>query len=252
MRIKIINPNTTLEMTRAIEAAARRYASPGTELSCVSPRMGPESIESYYDEYLSIPGVLEEILIGERREGVDAFVIACFGDPGLKGAREASRRPVIGIAEAAIATARFIAPSFSVVDVLDRSRNLTEETIRMHGAWELCRSVRTTNLGVLDFARDPGRGLRALAEQSRRAVEEDRAECILLGCAGFVDFVEDLQKSLGVPVLDGVAPAVKYAEALVQMGITTSKHLTYRAPEPKKITGFPPILQPDPGVAHEG
>jgi allantoin racemase len=239
MRIKIINPNTSEEMTHSIAAASAAHAWAGTEILCVNPASGPESIESYFDESLAVPALLEEIARGDREEGVDAYVIACFGDPGLWAARELTEKPVVGIGEAAIAVADFLAPSFSVVDVLERSRHMTEELIRRHGAQHRCRSVRTTNLAVLDFVRDPDRGLRALEEESRRAVCEDGAESILLGCAGFVDFMVALRAKLGVPVVDGVIPALKFAEALVAMGYTTSRIRTFKPPEPKRITGYP-------------
>ncbi|NPV45251.1 MAG: aspartate/glutamate racemase family protein [Firmicutes bacterium] len=243
MLIKIINPNTTQSMTKSIEKAAKKYAGKDTEIIAVNPVMGPDSIETYYDEYLSVPGVLEEIIKGDREERVDAFVIACFNDPGLYAARELTSKPVIGIAEAAITTAKFIAPCFSVVTVLNRSKHITKEIIRKYNAQDYCASVRATNLSVLDFDRCPEKGLEALAEESRKAVEQDGAECILLGCAGFVNFVEDLQKTLGVPVLDGVSPAVKFAEILVDMGCRTSKILTYGFPEKKQIIGFSDILK---------
>ena len=115
MKIKIINPNTTMAMTRDIEIAGKKFARPDTEVYAVSPATGPESIESMYDEYLAVPGVLSEIIKGDREEGADAFIIACFGDPGLEAAKEVTDKPVIGIAQAAIATAKMIAPNFSVV-----------------------------------------------------------------------------------------------------------------------------------------
>ena len=83
MKIKIINPNTTLSMTRSIESAAKKAARPDTEVYAVSPATGPDSIESMYDEYLSVPGVISEVIKGDREEDADAFIIACFGDPGF-------------------------------------------------------------------------------------------------------------------------------------------------------------------------
>ena len=94
-------------------------------------------------------------------------------------------------------------------------------------------------------SRDPERGLAALAHQGELAVREDGAECILLGCAGFVDFVEDLSQKLGVPVLDGVMPAVKFAEAMVDMRLTTSKVSTWGYPENKEIVGLPMFTKED-------
>lgn len=243
MKIKLINPNTTLSMTKSIELAGKKYARKNTEIVAVSPATGPESIESYYDEYLAIPGVLEEIIKGDKEENVDAFVIACFGDPGIWAGREVTNKPVIGIAEAAIATSKFLAPNFSIVSVLDRSKELSVEVVKIHGSEDRCCSIRSTGLSVLDFDRNPEMGLKALEEESKKAVKEDGAECILLGCAGFVNFVEELQNKLGVPVLDGVTPAVKFAEALVDMNCLTSKALTWNYPEKKKIYGFSKTLQ---------
>ena len=238
MKIKIINPNTTLSMTKSIEALAKKNARSSTEVYAVSPQTGPESIECYVDEYLAIPGVIKEVIKGDREEDVDAFIIACFGDPGLQAAREVTNKPVLGIAESAITMAKFIAPYFSIVSVLDRSRKVTEDIVSNYGAEKFCRSIRSTGLSVLEFGSNPEKGLEALAKQSEKAIKEDGAECILLGCAGFVDFVEELNKRLGVPVLDGVVPAVKFAEAMVDMGLLTSKVSTWNYPENKKIKGF--------------
>ncbi len=238
MKIKIINPNTTWSMTRSIEQCACRYADRDTEVYAVSPDTGVDSIECYVDEYLAIPGVLKEIIKGDQEEGADAFVIACFGDPGLQAAREVTDKPVLGIAESAIAAAKMIAPYFSIVSVLDRSRKVTEDVVNNYGAAPFCRSIRSTGLSVLEFGSDPHKGLQALAEQSRRAIRDDGAECILLGCAGFVDFVDQLKGELGVPVLDGVMPAVKFAEALVKMGLKTSKVNTWKYPEEKEYQGY--------------
>ena len=85
--VKIINPNTTMEMTEGIGDAARSVAREGTEIISVSPEFGPVSIESYYDEYVSACGVLDEVRKGND-EDIDAYVIACYGDPGLHAARE--------------------------------------------------------------------------------------------------------------------------------------------------------------------
>lgn len=238
IKIKIINPNTTMSMTKSIENCAKKFAREDTEVYCVSPRMGVNSIECYVDEYLAIPGVIDEVIKGDTEENVDAFVIACFGDPGLQAARELTDKPVIGIAESAIAAAKMISPYFSIVSVLDRSRKVTEDVVNMYGANQFCRSIRSTGLSVLEFSRNPNKGLKALEEQSRIAVEKDGAECILLGCAGFVDFVEELKLKLGVPVLDGVMPAVKFAEALVGMSLKTSKVNTWAYPEDKEFEGY--------------
>lgn len=234
MKIKVINPNTTLAMTRGIERAARSKARPDTEILAVSPKMGPISIESYYDEYLSIPGVLEEI---KQDDGADAFVIACYGDPGLQAAREVTDKPVLGIQEASLYLAATLAARFSVVTVLPRIKTMMEDLVDSYGMSKRVVNVRTTPMCVIDFERDPERGMELLREEGRRAVEEDAAEAILLGCAGMAEFAESLEKELGVPVIDGVVAAVKLAESIVDMGKKTSKVKTYKYPENKEYTG---------------
>ncbi|GAE25526.1 hydantoin racemase [Halalkalibacter wakoensis JCM 9140] len=237
MKIKVINPNTTWEMTRTIEQAAISVKREDTEIVAVSPELGPASIESFYDEYLAIPGVLEEIKKGET-EGVDAYIIACYGDPGLQAAREVTSAPVIGIAEASMYMASMLAARFSVVTVLPRIKTMLEEVVANYGMGHRVLNIRTTPMCVLDFERDPIAGMEMLRQEGRRAVEEDDAEAILLGCAGMADFANDLEEELGVPVIDGVVAAVKMAEAIVDLGKKTSKHKTYKFPEKKEYIGM--------------
>ena len=236
MKIKVINPNTTLEMTRGIEAAGKLAARPGTEILAVSPESGPASIESYYDEYLCIPGVLEEVKRGEE-EGADAYVIACYGDPGLHAAREVTEAPVIGIAEASMYLASMLAARFSIVTVLPRIRTMMEEMVASYGMSHRVVSIRTTPLCVLDIERDPGTSWQMVRDDARRAVEEDDAEAVLLGCAGMAEFAESIEEELGVPVIDGVVAAVKFAEGVVDLGKKTSKRKTYSPPERKSFSG---------------
>src|SRR6478736_1337521 len=132
MRIRVINPNTTWSMTRLIGECASAVASAGVTVEAVSPTMGPASIESHYDEALAVPGLLAEIARGEA-EGVDGYVIACFGDPGLYAARELARGPVIGIAEAAIQAAGHLGRGFSVVTTLQRSVGQTWDLAERYG-----------------------------------------------------------------------------------------------------------------------
>lgn len=237
MKIKVINPNTTWEMTKGIEHAALSVKRDDTEIIAVSPKMGPASIESFYDEYLSIPGVIEEVIKGES-EGIDAYIIACYGDPGLQAAREVTDAPVIGIAEASMYMASMLAARFSVVTVLPRIKTMLEELVSGYGMEHRVIQIRTTPMCVLDFEREPERGIEMLRQEGRKAVEEDDAEAILLGCAGMAEFANQLEQELGVPVIDGVVAGVKFAEAIVDLGKKTSKHKTYKAPEKKGYIGL--------------
>jgi allantoin racemase len=236
MRIKVINPNTTAGMTAKIGEAARRVAASGTEILAVNPAAGPVSIESHYDEAVSVLGVLEEVHEGERG-GVDGYVIACFGDPGLLAAREIAKGPVLGIAEAAMHAASLIATGFSVVTTLERTCIIAEHLVRNYGMEHHCRKVRGTDIPVLDLEDTGSAALGMIVEECRRAVAEDRCGAIVLGCAGMADLVAAVQREVGVPVIDGVTVAVKLVEALIGLGLGTSKRGDLAWPLPKPYAG---------------
>jgi allantoin racemase len=222
MRIRIINPNTTISMTDTIGAAARAVAAPGTEIIAVTSDTGPVSIEGHYDEAMSFVGLVDEIRKGEE-EGTAAYVIACFGDPGLLGARELTRAPVLGIAEAAMHAASFVATGFSIVTTLERTRIIAEHLVRNYGMEHHCRGVRAIDVPVLELE-NPGSNARAIIlKECERAIAEDKSGAVVLGCAGMADLGRFIEQRLQVPVIDGVAAAVKFAEALVGLGLNTSK-----------------------------
>lgn len=237
MKLKIINPNTTQGMTDKIGACARAVAAPGTQIVAVSPDMGPASIESHYDEALSVPGLLQQVRAGEA-EGFDAYVIACFGDPGLYAAREIARGPVIGIAEAAMHMASLVGTGFSVVTTLQRTCNMAWHLAERYGMTRFCRNVHASDVAVLDLEHPGSDARRIITDACRRAVAEDRSDCIVLGCAGMTDLCDEIADAIRAPVIDGVASAVKLAEAMVGMRLATSKRGDWARPLPKAYSGM--------------
>lgn len=244
MRIKVINPNTTASMTETIAAAARAIAGPGTEILAATSPAGPASIEGHYDEAVSVIGLLQEVRKGEA-EGADGYVIACFGDPGLLACREIAFGPVLGIAEAAMHAASMIATGFSVVTTLGRTRIIAEHLVRNYGMEHHCRRVRATELPVLELENPASDARRIITEECRRAVAEDGSGAIILGCAGMADLTEHISREIGVPVIDGVAAAVKLVEALVGLGLGTSKVGDLAFPLAKPYSGSLGYLAPD-------
>ncbi len=236
MRIKVINPNTTAAMTRRIGLAAQAVAAPGTEILACNPSMGPVSIEGHYDEAVSVLGVLDEVRKGEAQD-VAGYVIACFGDPGLLAAREIAREPVIGIAEAAMHAASFVATGFSIVTTLARTGVIARHLVDMYGMARVCRGIRAIEVPVLDLEDKRHEAYRSILQECQRALAEDGSGAIVLGCAGMADLAADIQRQVGVPVIDGVGAAVKFVEALAGLGLSTSKVGDLAYPIAKPYTG---------------
>lgn len=237
MRIKVINPNTTASMTETIGLAAQAVAAPGTDVVACHPNMGPVSIEGHYDEAISVLGILEEVRKGEA-EQIDGYVIACFGDPGLLAARELAQGPVLGIAEAAMHAASFVSTGFSIVTTLARTCVIARHLVAAYGMAPFCRAIRATELPVLALDNKGEEIRQAILDECRRAVAEDGAGAIVLGCAGMTDLATSMSCELGVPVIDGVGAAVKFVEALLGLRVQTSKVGDLAYPIPKPYTGI--------------
>ncbi|UCD81942.1 MAG: Asp/Glu racemase [Desulfobacterales bacterium] len=240
MQILLVNPNTTPEMTESVARCARKYARKDTEIEAVNPERGPVSIEGYFDEAIAAEAALELLL--EHRGKFDAYIIACFGDPGLFAAREIMTAPVIGIAEAAMLTACTLGYRFSVLDVMKRTWPQIEDLLHRYGLKQRCTSVRAVEMSVLETETRSSRVQDTLISEGRKAVTEDRAEVLLLGCAGMAGLDKDMEDALGVPVLDGVVCAVKMAESLVDYQVLTSKISAFKHPELKEFKNCSPAI----------
>ena len=247
MKIRVINPNTSAAMTAKIGAAARAVAAAGTAIEAVNPSFGPASIEGHHDDVWAAAGVTEQVREGEAGMGqnrADAYVIACFGDPGLHAARELARGPVIGIAEAAFHAATLVATGFSVVTTLTRTCVIAEHLVLQYGFERRCRGIHGTDIAVLELEDPASNAFDRILACAQDALVRDRSGAIVLGCAGMADLCHMLQQRLGVPVIDGVGAAVKLAEGLVSLGLSTSKRGDYATPLVKDYGGFAAPFSP--------
>ena len=222
-------------MTRKIGAAATAAAAQGTQIIAVSPGDGPESIEGYYDEAFSIPGLIGEI---QKHPEADAIVLACFDDSGLDATRCIGPAPVVGIGEAAFHLASLISIRFGVVTTLNRSIPAIEHNLMRYGLASRCAKVRASEVPVLELEVPGSRARARISEEIRAAISQDGAEAIVLGCAGMADLAHLLSAEHGVPVLDGVSCAVKLAESLVALKLTTSSAGGYARPRAKLYKGM--------------
>ena len=243
MKICVINPNTSVCMTEKIGNAARAVAAPATQITSVNPSFGASSIEDHHDDVWAAAGVLEQVGLAQAA-GADAYVIACFGDPGLHAARELARGPVIGIAEAAFHMATLLATHFSVVTTLSRTCVIAEHLLLQYGFERRCRGVHGTDIAVLELDDPASDAFQRILTSAQNALRTDRSAAIVLGCAGMADLCDALQQRLGVPVIDGVAAAVKLAESLVSLRLATSKVGDYAAPLSKRYSGLAAPFSP--------
>lgn len=237
MKILVVNVNTTETMTEGIAEGARAVAGPNTEIVPLTPFVGADSVEGNYESYLAGVAVLDRVLAYEG--DYDAVVQAGFGEHGREGLQEVLNVPVVDITEAAAHMAMMLGYRFSVVTTLDRAVPLIEERLLLAGLKDHCASVRSSNLSVLELEGDPEFVTQTIANEAKKAVDEDRAEVIVLGCGGMAGLDHKINELTGVPVVDGVASAVKLAEDLVELGLSTSKVRTYAPPRPKTVLRWP-------------
>lgn len=237
MRILVVNVNTNQSMTEGIVRSAQRAASPNTEVVGLTPRFGAESCEGNFESYLAAVGVIDAVMSFNGE--FDAVVQAGYGEHGREGLQELLDVPVVDITEAGAAAAMFLGRRYSVVTSLDRTVPLIEDRLLLAGLDRHCVSIRASGLSVLELESDSSRAVEAITGEASLAVKNEFAEVIVLGCGGMAGITENIERSLEVPVVDGVAAAIKFAESFCDLGLGTSKSRTYASPRSKRIVGWP-------------
>jgi len=239
VHVRVVTPITTQGFRTGKDA--ERLSSEGVKVDFVNVETGPASIECDYEIMLAQPGTIAKVIEAERA-GANAVVIDCMGDPGLFGARECVAIPVLGPMQTAMCVAAMLGHQFSVVTVLDRILPIIETQTAVYGMTGKLASARAVDIPVLELEKDLDATKRALTEQARKAVVEDKADVIIFGCTGMfgcADAVHDglLKDGLDIPVIDPVPNAVNVAAALVRSRLAHSKQ-AYRQPPKKKVVGY--------------
>jgi allantoin racemase len=214
----------------------QEFAASGTEVAIRDAQTGPASIESTVEEYLAIPGLLEGVARAEK-EGFDAVIVGCFGDPGVDGARELVNIPIIGPCEASLAASIPLGHKASIITVLQTVVPSMKKYARAVGLAERLASVRAVEVSVLDLAKERPHVIETFVREGRKAINEDGADVLIPGCMSmaFLGIAEEVQKELGIPVLNPAAVALKTAELYVRLGLSQSKRAY---PTPPKGTGI--------------
>lgn len=239
VHVRVVSPITTKGFRRLEDLEALGHE--GVVVSGSQIDEGPGSIECEFETAICVPDTILKIVEAER-EGVDAVVIDCMADPGLRPAREMVRIPVVGPSQAAMHVAAMLGHRFSVVTVMRRLRAQFENAAATHGLSGRLASVRHVDIPVLELEDDLSATVAALVGQARLAVEADGAEAIVFGCTGLLGCAEAVKLGLlahgvDIPVIDPIPTAVNIAAALVRSNLTQSA-LTYPVPPRKDLPGY--------------
>ena len=210
------------------------------ELLLDSVPKGTTSIEDAYDEAITVPYILAKIRTAESKH-YSAAIIDCFGDPGLDAARELVRMPVIGVAQSACHLAAQIAPRFSIINTVREFTHIDRELVTKYGVTQHVASIITVDIPVLSLEAQRKRTVSVLARAIEKAVREDGAQAIVLGCTGMSSLIPALKKqlarsALAAPIIEPLRAAVYTAVGWVLGGLSHSKEAFMPPPKKRRVT----------------
>lgn len=236
MKLLVINPNISDDVTGLIEAEALRSAAPATELVVQTAGHGVEYIETRFEALIAAGAVAE--IIAEHRDQVDGVVVAAFGDPGMPALKELIDVPVIGITEAALCAAALQGQRFAIIAISDRIKAWYRDCVEHFGLARRLTSIRSIkeSLGSVGSVQDDFKD--TLLALSRQAVEEDGADVVILAGAPLAGLARELRGQIPVPVVDGISAGIRMAEAVVAMDCGAHRAGAFAAPPVKKRRGL--------------
>jgi Asp/Glu/hydantoin racemase len=240
MKLLVVNPNTSADITGVIGASARRAAAAETEIVLTGGSFGPRYIATRSESAIAAHATLTAL--AAHLPGCDAAVVAAFTDPGLFAARELAPAPVVGMAEAAMLTACMLGSRFAVLTISRRLIPVIRELADAYGLGARLAGVRAVEQSAIDVARAPEAAVDGFAAAGRAALDEDGADVLVLGGAPLAPLDRPLRDRLGVPVLDGIGCAVRQAEVLARMGLVKPRAGSYAPPPAKELVGVTPAL----------
>ena len=215
-RILVINPNSTVAVTRAIDDAMEPLRiDGGPQIACLTLDEGPPGVESQTDA----DGVIMPLcrVLREQEAACAAFVIACFSDPGLFSAREVTAKPVLGIAECGILTALTLGHRFGVISILARSVPRHLRYIGAMGLGQRLAGDLPVGLGVTELG-DAREALTRMIDVGRSLRDDHGADVLVMGCAGMARYRADLEEAVRIPVVEPTQTAVAMAIGRVRLG----------------------------------
>lgn len=236
MRLLLINPNTTPEITDLVVHHASGFAGPDTTIVGATGRFGARYVATRAAYAVAAHAALDAY--AEHSTGADAVILACFGDPGLPGLRELAHQPVLGLAEAACHAAAKRDGRFAIVTGGERWGPMLEEFVASIGLAQRCAGVVTVAPSGGEIARDPDAALTTLANACNSAIDRHHASAVILGGAGLAGIAARIAARVRAPLIDPLQVAVREAERLA--GAPPAKPTTgsYAATTPVPTVGL--------------
>lgn len=249
MKLLVINPNISDDVTALIKSEARRSAAANTELVVRTAGSGVEYIETRFESLIAAGAVAE--IIAEYSAGagaadgpaaehttVDGIVVAAFGDPGMPALKEFADVPVIGITEAALCAAALQGHRFSIIAISDRIRPWYLDCVERFGLTGRLASIRSINEALSAIGSVQQDFKETLLALSRQAVAEDGADVVILAGAPLAGLARELRGQIPVPVVDGISAGIRVAEAVVGMQSGPHRAGAFSAPPVKARKGL--------------
>jgi allantoin racemase len=241
MKLAVVNPNISESVSQLIGEEARRAASAGTEITMLTAPFGVAYIETRFEALIGAYATAN--VIAEHWRGHDAAIIAAFGDPGIAGIREALDIPVVGLTEAALASACLLGNRFAIVAISRRITAWYRESVEHNGLIGRLAGIRSLDQPLRDIGRVQDDHVYRLKELCLAAVEEDGADVIILAGAPLAGLARAIKGELPVPVVDGVSSAVRHAETLVGLAPGIARAGSFAPPPEKPNAGLSPAMQ---------
>lgn len=247
MKLLVINPNISDDVTALIESEARRSASPGTSLVVRTAGHGVEYIETRFESLIAAGAVAEIIAEHTARDAdgasaedrIDGIVVAAFGDPGMPALKELADVPVIGITEAALCAAALQGHRFSIIAISDRIRPWYRDCVEHFGLGGRLASIRSINESLNSIGSVQQDFKETLLALSRQAVAEDGADVVILAGAPLAGLARELRGQIPVPVVDGISAGIRMAEAVVELQSGLHRAGAFAPPPVKARKGLP-------------
>ncbi|WP_424984214.1 aspartate/glutamate racemase family protein [Maritalea sp. S77] len=198
-KILVINPNSSKSVTKSMdECLAEVNQRTAHQVDCIELAKSPPGIENDDHVIEVVPHILEAV----AQSDADAFVIACFSDPGIEEVRATTNKPVFGIAESAYLTALGLGSAFGIISMGPSSIGRHLRYLEKLKLEKRMAGDRAINISVPELmASDVTQGLGEIGVTLRDQVG---ADVVILGCAGLGLYREALQAHLQMPVVDPV------------------------------------------------